>query len=98
MYSYAFGALDALAQVNQLGQAETLAAAYFLFTDHFELRDDECTNAVREAMEAATNPISRTWVEAGGQAILQWPKQDQNAPLRLFELLQSMSVVTHSVR
>lgn len=97
VYSYAFGALDALAQANHLDQTATLAAALVFFTDYFELKGAECGYAVRNAMDATMNPAYRTWIEAGGRAILEWP-QDQNAPLRLFELLQSISDVEHAKR
>ena len=91
VYAYAFGAIDAVANANKLSQGATLGIMYLFFQEYFELSEEVCAEAVRLVMDVSNDPSLQPIMHEGGRSIIQWlSKQDDNAPISLFDIIESI--------
>lgn len=92
VYAYSFGAIDCIAQRQGVDLDTTLLLAMRFFERYFELSLDEvkavAQRVIPDETTAATTPFILRAVRTGGEAALDWfGNRDQNAPLRLWDLL-----------
>jgi hypothetical protein len=89
VYTYAFGALDAIAQKHGYSKEITVIAAGQFFMQYFGLSPEETGRVTRLCMEWTQHDEHCSFVREGGQAILEWSaNRDESAPIRLLELLK----------
>ena len=66
IYAYAFGALDCLAQQNQIDKRDTLVSVVNFFVQYFGMSPEEAAETSWHCLEMISDPKSERYVQGGG--------------------------------
>jgi hypothetical protein len=86
--TYMFGAVDALGQLHELDESSTVSLYQNLLEDFMgEYSPDEANELTQATLRHSITPDGQNIMSEGGNAVMKTLAGDQNASLRLFELL-----------
>ena len=91
VFSYCFGAIDYLAKISDIQQAETLALATLFIADYFKTASDPVNmgDVGKVLIEVSQVSVGKWLMKEGGDTISNWlEKKDARAPEKLAELFR----------
>lgn len=88
--AYLFGACDALGQMNRITERETMDCFRSFLRNRFPSVDpSRLDQIVSFVIDAKNADVLASFVNGGGQAIVEWSRGNSKSPLGLLNLLQT---------
>jgi hypothetical protein len=91
VFAYLLGACDALGQMHRITHDETIQCFRFFLESRFpSMNPTKREHILSYLIDAKNAKVLASFVQSGGQSIVEWSRGNSNAPLGLAEMLMSL--------
>ena len=91
VFAYLLGACDALGQMHRMTHDETIQCFRSFLEGRFPSMDPtKCEQILSFLIDAENAEVLVSFVQAGGQSIVEWSRGNSKAPLGLMKMLMSL--------